>query len=190
MTRPDPFSHCIALDDAPFPRSHRGDVPIVGIACSNLRVEGVLRSKVRRDGADSTRAIAEMVRSSRFFAHNRLVLMEGIAVAGFNVVDIHGLSKDLGMAVLVVSKKNPNLEAIEIALLERVRGGKRKWRLIQEAGPMEPMENLFVQRAGISVDETKNVLSRLAVFGRLPEPVRLAHLVASALALPGSIPKP
>jgi len=177
------FSHVIGIDDAPFPPTHRGDIPIVGTAFSGLRLEGVLRAKVRRDGTDSTRAIAAMVSSSRFAAHTRLLLLEGISLAGFNVVDLHGLRAALGIAVLVVVKRMPDMNAVRHALLERVRGGARKWALIEKAGPMEPLGNLFVQRAGIERAEAEVVLRELAVHGRLPEPVRVAHLVASVLAV-------
>lgn len=177
------FSHVIGIDDAPFPRTFRGDVPIVGVAFSGLRLEGVLHSKVRRDGVNATRAITSMVASSRFAAHTRLLLMEGIALAGFNVVDIHALSRHLGMAVLVVSKRKPDMAAVEFALKNRIRGGGQKWRLIEMAGAMEPIGSLFVQRAGIAADDARIVLDALSIHSRLPEPVRVAHIVASALAI-------
>ncbi|UQA54614.1 DUF99 family protein [Polyangium aurulentum] len=180
---PPRFSHVIGIDDAPFPPTHRGDVPIIGTAFSGLRLEGILRAKVRRDGTDSTRAIAQMVSSSRFAPHTRLVVLEGISLAGFNVVDLHALHATLGMAVLVVVKRMPDIDAVRRALLERVRGGARKWALIEKAGPMEPLGGLFVQRAGIEPAEALDVIRTLAVHGRLPEPVRVAHLVASVLAV-------
>lgn len=124
-----------------------------------------------------------MVKSSRFAAHTRLVLLEGIALAGFNVVDIHGLADALGMAVLVVVKRKPDIEAVQRALLERVPGGRRKWLLIEKAGAMEPVAGCWVQRAGIELEDAANVIRSLAVHGRMPEPLRVAHLVASVLAI-------
>jgi uncharacterized protein len=180
------FSHAIGIDDAPFPHAHRGDVPILGTAYSGLRLEGILRGKVRRDGVDATRAITSMVAQSRFAGHTRLIVLEGIALAGFNVVDIHGLAAGLRMAVLVVVKRRPNMEAVRHALLSRVRGGEKKWALIEAAGPMEPIGGLFVQRSGITEAEAGAVIQALAIHGRLPEPVRVAHLVANALAVKGS----
>ena len=182
MQRPR-YSHVIGVDDAPFPREHRGDVPIVGVAYSLLRLEGTIHARVRRDGADATRSLAAMVKGSRFAEHTRLVLLEGIALAGFNVVDIHGLADALGMAVLIVVKRKPDMEAVERALLERVRGGRRKWALIKKAGDMEPVAGCWIQRAGIEVDDAAEVIRSLAVHGRMPEPLRVAHLVANTLAI-------
>src|SRR5579871_5462374 len=121
------LSHVIGVDDAPFDRDHRGKVPVIAVAFAGLRLEGVLSTRVRRDGADATRALAERIASSRFAAHTRLVMLQGIALAGFNVVDIHALHEALGMAVLVVARRPPRLSAIRAALLDHVPGGARKW---------------------------------------------------------------
>jgi endonuclease V-like protein UPF0215 family len=177
----DRYAHVIAFDDAPFQRTARGRILVVATAWSGLRLEGVLSTRVRRDGADATRALAERVKTSRFAAHTRLVMLQGIALAGFNVVDIHGLHAALGIPVLVVARRSPSLPAIRAALLGHVRGGARKWALIEKAGPMEPAAGLMVQRAGISLPDAAAVITRLAVHGSIPEPLRVAHLIAGGV---------
>lgn len=176
------FSHVIGIDDAPFERDHRGDVPVVGVAFSELRFEGVLTTTIRRDGANATRAVAEMVERSKFAAHTGAVLFQGIALGGFNVIDLQALHERLGMAVLVVARRAPDLVAIESALRTRVPGGVRKWRLIQQAGVMEPCGRLWVQRAGLSLKEAEGIIARLAIHGTIPEPLRVAHLIAGGVA--------
>ena len=175
-------SHVVGIDDAPFDPAHRGDVLVTGTVFSGPRLEGVLSTRVRRDGANATDRIAAMVGSSRFLPQLQAVLLQGIALAGFNVVDIHRLNRKLGLPVLVVSRKEPDLEAIRRALLENVPGGARKWRLVEQAGPMEPMENLWVQRAGLSPVEARGLLGEHARAGRLPEPLRTAHMIAGGVA--------
>lgn len=160
---------------------------IVGVAygapsnAAGSCVEGILSSRVRRDGANATRAVLDMVRGSPFFAHLHAVLFQGIALAGFNVIDIHALAAGLGLPVLVVARKAPNMVAIESALRTRVRGGAAKWKRIQRAGPMEPCGPLFIQRAGLSFEEAEELLGRLAIHGHIPEPLRLAHLIAGGV---------
>lgn len=175
------FSHVIGFDDAPFARDHRGDVAVVGAAYAGLRLEGILMTRVRRDGADATRRLRDAISGSRFAAHLRLILLQGIAFAGFNVVDIHALHASLGVAVLVVTRQQPDLAAIERALLQAVPSGRRKWRLIEEAGAMEAASDVWIQRAGIDLAAAKDVIARLALNGRIPEPLRTAHLIATAL---------
>jgi uncharacterized protein len=83
--------------------------------------------------------------------------------------------------VLVVARRAPALPAIRAALLERVPGGARKWALIERAGPMEPCEGLWVQRAGLSSADAAGLLRTTAVHGKLPEALRLAHLIAGGI---------
>ncbi|MFH1462852.1 MAG: DUF99 family protein [Pseudomonadota bacterium] len=172
----------LGFDDAPFHRAWRGDVPVVGILCQGGHVEGVLRGAVRRDGADATRRLAALVTGSRFAGQAQAVLLQGIALAGFNVVDLHGLHAALGCPVLAVARSAPDLPAIRHALLERVPGGRKKWALIERAGPMEPCGEVWVQRAGIDLAGARALLTAGTVQGRLPEALRIAHLVAGALA--------
>jgi endonuclease V-like protein UPF0215 family len=43
---------------------------------------------------------------------------------------------------------------------------------------MEPCAGVFVQRAGLSPEAAADVIRRTARNGRIPEPLRAAHLVA------------
>lgn len=177
-----PFSHIVGFDDFPFARSHRGDVPVVGAVFSGARLDGVLSGKVRRDGANAARSLARLVAGSRFHEQLQLVMLQGIALAGFNVVDARALHAALGLPVLVVARREPNLDAIRDALLTRVPGGARKWRLIERLGPMEALAGVFVQRVGISREEAEEAIHGSAVNGRIPEPLRTAHLIAGGIA--------
>jgi hypothetical protein len=175
------LSNVIGVDDGPFERAHRGDVPIVGAVLTRTRLDGVVIDRVRRDGANATARVAAMVRGSPFHAHAQAVMLNGIALAGFNVVDVAALHAALDRPVLVVARRAPDLGAIRRALETRVPGGARKWRLIERAGPMEPVEGVWVQRAGISLASAARLVRESRVVGLVPEPLRIAHLVAGAL---------
>jgi len=176
------ISHVIGFDDAPFPRNHRGDVLLLGAVYAGLRLEGVLSDKVRRDGINTTRTIVRLVSKSHYHEHLQAVLLQGITFAGFNVVDLQAAFDALQLPIIAVSRRQPDMEAVRNALLDHVPGGQRKWRLIQKAGPVEPAAGVYVQRAGISLRDTETLIERLALNGRLPEPLRTAHLIAGGIA--------
>lgn len=184
MTRA--YAHAIGFDDAPFARSHRGDVLVVGALHAGTRLDGVLSTRVRRDGINATGRLIEAIVSSRFRPQLQLVWLQGIALAGFNVVDIHRLHAVSGLPVLVAARRRPNLEAIRRALLERVPGGARKWGLIEAAGPMEAVAGIWVQRAGLTVAEAAAAVAYWQLNGKLPEPLRTAHLIAGGVTGSGS----
>lgn len=163
---------------------------VVGTVYAGLRLEGVLSAKVRRDGVNSTRTLARLISHSRFGAQAQVILLQGIAFAGFNVVDLQGLYTTVHIPIVVIARKKPDMAAIRRALLTRVPGGRRKWLLIERMGPMESVAGVFVQRAGVSLPEVSALVHRLAVNGKLPEPLRTAHLIAGGIALGESRHRP
>ena len=167
---PRAFSHVVGLDDAPFARDHRGDVRVVGAVYAGLRLEGVLTGAVRRDGGNATQRLTDLVRGSKFQRQLQLVMLQGIALAGFNVVDLHGLGRSLGIPVLVVVRRRPRLDRVRTALVSRVPGGDSKWALIEQLGPAEHVAGVYVQRVGLTRAEAAAVIERLAVHGSIPEP--------------------
>lgn len=46
---------------------------------------------------------------------------------------------------------------------------------------MEPVGGVWVQRAGLSLDEAAALLAATTTQGRIPEPLRVAHLVAGGV---------
>lgn len=177
------IQHVVGFDDAPFDRARRGDVPVVGAVFCGPRLEGMLLGRVRRDGANATRVLERLVASSRFAAHLQLIFLQGIALAGFNVIDIHALHRALAIPVLTVARHSPDTAAIEAALRGRVPGGLRKLRLLRRAGAMEPLAGVWVQRAGIDAREAERTIRRFSLHSNVPEPLRTAHLVAGALVM-------
>jgi len=183
MPHRKPISHVAAIDDAPFEKGHRGNVAVVGTVFAGDRLDGVLTGRVRRDGANAAREIARMIQQSRFEPQIQLVMLQGIALAGFNVVDVFALHATLARPVLVVSRHEPDMGAIRRALLEKVPGGRKKWKLIERLGAMEPSGEVWVQRVGIDEIDTRSVLERFCLHSNIPEPLRAAHIIAGGLAL-------
>jgi hypothetical protein len=175
------ISHVVGFDDAPFERSHRGDVLVVGAVFAGNRLDGVISTKVRRDGANAAQRLIDCLTGSKYFDQLQAILLQGIAFAGFNVVDLQRLHQATGLPVLVVARYLPDLLAIRKALLEQVPGGARKWRLIEAAGPMEPMAALYVQRCGITPENAARLLASLQQNSQLPEPLRVAHMIAGGV---------
>jgi endonuclease V-like protein UPF0215 family len=181
MRRRVRWSHVVGFDDAPFAHGYRGDVLVVGAVYAGERLDGILSCRVRRDGANATARIAACVMQSRFHPQLHAVLLQGIAFGGFNVVDIHALAAMLAKPILVVCRRRPDRTLIRETLLREVRGGKRKWRAIERAGEPALLGGLYVQWAGIEAQDAAAALRRHARHGKLPEPLRTAHLIAGGV---------
>lgn len=181
------FANVIGVDDGPRVRPRAGatpprDVGVVGTIYADDRLDGLVRDKLRRDGRNSTSVIARLVTSSRFDDHIQCVLLQGITFGGFNVVDLHGLAQSVARPVIAVSRHRPNMARIERALRTKVPGGARKWALIEKAGPPEACGDVFIQRAGVRWEAAAATIRRHTRHGHLPEPIRVAHILAGGIA--------
>jgi len=175
-------SYVVGFDDAPFAHEYRGDVAVIGAVFNGSRLEGVMKGKVRRDGANATDSIARLIEHSRFGPSLQAVLLQGVTLGGFNVVDLALLSERLGLPVVAVCRHKPDFEKIRRALLGPVPGGRRKWRVIERLGAARKHGPVYVQHAGIDWDGAIALVDRFAINSHLPEPLRTAHLIAGAVA--------
>lgn len=176
-----PLSNVIGFDDAPCAPQYCGPVPLVGAVFAGERLDGVVVGRVERDGGDAAQVMASLVSQGRFAEHVRLVMLQGVAVAGFNVVDVFSLYARLEVPVLVVSKEEPDFDMIRKALLKHIPDGQTKWEILERLGPMERIERLFVQRVGIDRESARATVKYFAIHSRVPEPLRVAHLIAGAI---------
>lgn len=175
------ISNLIAFDDAPFAPDAGGPVAVVGAVYARLRLTGVLVGSVAKDGDDAADVLARLVAGSKFAENLHLVLLQGIALGGFNVVDVFALHERLALPILVVARRAPDMAAIHAALLTQVPGGAQKWALLERLGPMEPLRHVYVQRVGLTPAQAETLLKEFTVEGHIPEPLRTAHLIAGAI---------
>jgi len=174
----------LGIDDGPFEFEDR-DVPIVGVVMRlPSYIEGIMLKKVTVDGEDATSAIESMVRSSRFGKGLHAILLDGATLGGFNVVDIFSLNESLGVPVITVTRDQPDLSEIKNALKSHFPTWEGRYDLLTK-GEIHRVETgynpVFVKCAGLSVLEAERILHQATVQGVIPEAIRVAHLVATAI---------
>ena len=177
-------SRFLGIDDAPF-RFSDETVPVVGVVVqAPAYIEGVLTTLAEVDGHDATERIAAMVRRSRYLAGLGTILIDGTAVGGFNVIDIDALHEAVDRPVVTVTRKKPNLDSIETALRRRFDDWKERLAIIRRH-EIESIRTehgtLWVTYVGAKPNDVQNALSLTTVRGVLPEPLRVAHLIAAGI---------
>lgn len=169
----------LGIDDTPFVR---GDtlVQVAGVVCKNTRFDGLLWGRVQRDGTDATEVLAELVGSSKFGPQLHLVLLDGLTLGGLNVVDLPALHQALGVPCVAVLRRHPDLSAFRAALL-RLPDGEQRWERARRAGDFHDAGDQVFQVVGAEPDEVAVALAMLADRGKVPEPLRLAHLIGAGV---------
>jgi len=171
----------IGIDDGPFTRGQRADVLVVGaIYKGGTWFDGLLTTRVRQDGWNATDRLVAMLTASKFHPQLRYAILDGVALGGFNVVDLDRLYARTGLKILVPMRKQPDLAAMRRALSGLSRPEAR-WRRIQAAGEIHRVAGLYCQLRGMDADEAGALLALTCTRSKLPEPLRAAHLIAGGL---------
>lgn len=170
----------IGFDDAPFCKKHNLEVNIGGVVCANTRFEGMLWGEVSKDGDNATEVVSQLLEQSKFHQQVNLVLLDGIAFGGFNIVDLNSLSKRLNRPCIAVMRRLPDLAAIDSAL-KIFNDYQRRVALLKKAGEIYQIKGFTFQVAGTDANTAAVALNQLTDKGKVPEALRLAHLIGSAI---------
>ncbi|MDD1747260.1 MAG: DUF99 family protein [Methanomassiliicoccales archaeon] len=175
----------LAVDDAPF-RFDSGRVMVVGVVMRLPNyLEGVLRSECAVDGDDANRALEGMVQRSRFKRQLKAVMIDGVALGGFNVVDIDALHQATGVPVITVTRDPPDLARMGSALRKHFPDWERRLEVLSRKELLEVdtgHKPIYVSLAGVGYPEAVEMIKKGMVRGAVPEPLRVAHIIASGLA--------
>ncbi len=175
----------LGIDDGPFSFTD-ATVPVIGVLQRiDGHVDGVVRTDVTVDGTDSTEALVQMIARSRFADQPTAILLDGAALGGFNVVDLPAVHQRLHLPVISVTRDRPDLEAIAVALRRRFgEQGPSRLALMASSELEEvtlPLGVLWCRFVGIDGRFGSRLLLAATSVGLIPSPLRLAHLIATAV---------
>jgi uncharacterized protein len=177
----------LGIDDCPFDKFKDKKTKVMGVMFRGGKfLDGVLTCEVNVDGSNATVRIARMINDSRFRKQLQCVLIDGIAVGGFNVLDIVKLSEMTRLCVIVVMRQYPEMDKIHAALTKL--GMKHKIKLLKKAGDIHRIEDIFggtifIQFTGVGLDKAKRIVKVCATHSFIPEPIRVAHLIGQGFIL-------
>ncbi len=181
-----PQIRVVGFDDGTFSFSSkigREKTILIGVVMKGSQeVVGVLSRWITVDGTDATDAMIDAVLNSRF-RDLRVILLKGITYGGFNVVDVERLYRETGLPVVVVVRKKPDLKAMETALRKHFPDAEERIELLRKAPPLAELlpGKLYIQAAGVDERTAEEIVRVTTKTGLIPEPLRLAHMIASAV---------
>jgi hypothetical protein len=175
-----PEARIIGIDDGPFVKRKDKNVIIVGVVFRDGQwMDGVLSTTATVDGTDSTERIAAMINKSKFRPQLRAILLHGVAVGGFNVIDINKLHMLTKRPVIVVVRDYPDFERI-YGTLKNLKM-PRQLALIKKIPKPTRIGHVYVQYVGTTLANVKELLRVTCTHAFIPEPLRVAHLIAAGI---------
>ncbi|WP_456420760.1 endonuclease dU [Thermococcus sp.] len=180
-----PEIRVIGFDDGTFSFSSRierqGTVLFGVIMKGSKEVVGAVSRWITIDGTDVTEKLIDAVLNSRF-KDLRVIMLKGVTYGGFNVVDLNTLHQETQLPVIVVVRKRPDLKAMELALRKHFSDWKERVELLRKAPPLFEVipGKLYLQAVGMKPETAVEIVRVTTRTGLIPEPLRLAHIMASA----------
>jgi len=178
----------VGVDDGGFQsqwsqiRRH-GKAILAAVLLNEYWIDDIHVGEITVDGLDATEILANLLNHWTFDA----VFLSGVSFAGFNLIDAAAIYKKFRRPVIVVSGDKPDNMAVKKALQKHFADWEARWRIIRKLGriysaaPVVAEPPLYFEAVGLSPRSAKLMIRALAVSSRLPEPIRVARLVARGL---------
>ena len=157
---------------------------IAGIVMrKDLIIDGIKVGKITIGGDDATNNILMMIKELKRNDIN-LILLGGLIISMYNIVDGERISKETGTPVIAITfnkslgisdsikKSFPDKYKSKIKLYNKL--GERK-KIILKSG-----KHLFIRSWGISISDSIYSINSFLIQGAIPEPIRIAKMVARA----------
>ena len=147
-------------------------------------IDGFVFGSATLEGNDATQTILKM-----YDELNRpdisYVLISGLIISMYNIINIHLLSEKFQIPVIGVSYADS--EGLESAIKHHFPNDyESKISEYKKLGNREKItlhnsSEVYVRKEGCTISEVKHLLDDLTIHGAIPEPIRVSQLLAKTL---------
>ncbi len=176
--------HIVGIEDGSFKKGITKHALLAAVLLKKLEIKGVKFAKITVDGLDATNKAVKILSEWNFDA----VMLAGVSFAGFNVIDPTVLHERFQKPVVVVSRTKPDNKAVKRALVRHFTDWKIRWGVFEKIGAMHKVtvaageSPLYVETVGADIKWTALLIKSLMTCSRVPEPIRVARLIARGLS--------
>ena len=151
---------------------------------ADMMIDGFAFSRATVGGLDATDKILEMYKSLNRDDIN-LLMLNGCVISWYNVIDLHRVSDETGLPLICVTyNESAGLERYFkeyfpddwMIRVELYRRNRERTAITLSTG-----HTIYIRFIGMSIEEAKGVLNKFTSHGSVPEPLRVARLLARAL---------
>ena len=174
----------LGIDDSPFTFNDKYCTVIGAVMRGGEYLECVLSSRVAIDGNEATAICKEMIQNTKHRQQLKVVMLDGVALGGFNIVDINELYESTNLPIITITRDKPDFDKIKLALQKNFNDWEERWETLKK-GEMHTVETnhnpIYVKCVGIAVEDAKEIINLSTIRGVIPEPIRIAHVIASGI---------
>ena len=172
----------LGIDDGPFDKDKKGNCIVIGALFRGGEfLDGLMSTKIRVDGRNAATKLISMINRSKWKCQIKYIMLDGIALGGFNIIDASLLFRKTHIPIVIVIRKRPDISRIKDVLWKI--GKKDGIRMIDDAGEVYKEGRVYFQVYGCTEVEGRDLIKHTIRHADIPEPIRIAHIIASGLVL-------
>ncbi len=150
----------------------------------DLRVDGFGLAKISVGGDDATEGVLKIFEGLERSDINAL-LLNGSVISWFNIVDLDLVHEETGLPVISLTYEES--EGLEGYIREYFPRPQEKIEMYRKLGAREPLQLktgfvVYARFLGATTEETKGLLNSFTLEGKVPEPLRVARLLARSIS--------
>lgn len=166
-----------------FKQSERRSLLAGVVMRGDFIVDGLAFGSTSVGGDDATASILKLYRSLRRNDVN-LLMVSGAILSLYNILDVDLLSEKAGVPVVCLTYKET--AGIESSIIRKFPSrAQQKLRAYRKLGPRRRLRlksghTVYARTSGVSERDALSAVDMFTLQGSLPEPIRVARLLARA----------
>ncbi len=186
----------LAVDDGGFSKEGlkgRSKALLLAVLTSTVyKIERISYTWVQVDGLDATDRLIEMI--EREMETPNLVLLASLCYAGFNIVDPTRFQEELRIPLIIANPRKPRESAVKEALRRHFADWQKRVTMLKVVGRPARLvlgngRVLYFYHFGIREEEAERFIREATIFGKRPEPLRIARILAHEMSKAGWVPR-
>ncbi len=148
----------------------------------DLRVDGAALSRITVGGNDATEGVLAIYRELHRKDIN-VILLSGCVIAWFNILDPASIHRETGVPVVVVTYEDS--DGLSDDIRRHFPGDATRLARYESLGERAPLSlptghTAYIRPFGLPMEDANRLCRDLTLDGKVPEPLRVARLVARA----------
>jgi len=172
---------CLGIAES-FKRTKKKSVLAGVVMRTDLVIDGVSLTHITVGGMDATEGVIKIYKQLRRSDIN-LLMLNGCIISWYNIIDLSRVYDELRVPLICVTYRES--EGIE-EILKKFDDADRRIEVYRKNGKRIPMKlktghKVYIRYYGLKERDVRVVLNRFTLSGSIPEPLRVAKLIARSV---------
>ncbi|MCQ5337309.1 MAG: DUF99 family protein [Candidatus Methanomethylicia archaeon] len=157
-------------------------VPLVIMITKGILPLELIIKNIEVDGLDATDKIIEVLSEKKI--EKGIIMARSIPIAGFNIINANRIFNEIHLPTIFILERKPNMNAVRQALKKHFSDWEKRLAILEsiKIEEVETLKGTFILGSvGIDINEAKKIIEITTIFGKIPEPLRLARIIAKSL---------